>query len=473
MAKEYGKEKGEEVFYATANKEGWNVKGKRSLEEIWKTDHSRFERAASDEGYPWAEIDDFVREKLKVYPQQKAGDWDYRYGTFSPEKKKRVDEYAQDMFHQNFLQLDTDDQNRVIKALSTAYMMEEKSVRMRTSDFSVEMKNGLVTGTSGVLIDSKPDLYDDICTKYCLKDMVDQIRERKITMDLEHETFRRDPSGLSKTMVPISRIDQANFGIGEDGHGFVQIKDTMNQHNSRYPEIAGSIKDGYLTAYSIAFRPEKVSYKSIGGKRYRILDKVNLLNVTYTGVPVNPRAQIGEIQMKSLSSIDNQLLLRIVNGDDVDAKSVEGSVSIEAKSKDGVSMAEKNEMVEKKDETPPASDSQPAQPNPPAAGDTLEGILKEILARLAALETKFADLSNSTKAAEPEEKKEEEPKEEKKEETQEKALEIEVANLKAKNAELEKVLNTPHVKGMRSHMEAETKAQEEKTQQKADLLRMF
>lgn len=482
MIEKYGADKGEKVFYATANKEKWDVDAKSNYNQ------SEVSREYQDT------MDDFMsgkkKEKKEGESEEKAYSfWDTKHDEADKEGKQILENGARKWFNKGFKELDEEDQQRVVtnEGYKHGEHVHYKSLVVRPSlKFEAEMKDGMVLGTSGVMIDTRPDLYNDICTKNCLKDMVNQMHERKMTMDLEHETFRGDTNAsLNKATIPISKITESAYQDTGDGHGIVQIKDQLNRHNYRYNEVAGSIKDGYLTAYSIAYRPEKVSFKSVGGKQYRILDKVSLLNVTYTGVPVNPRAEIGGVQMKSNNS-DNEFFLKMANGEEVDAKSVADSTgAIEAKSKDGVKM----DKVEKKaDEAPPKADAPPVENTAPApANDSLENVLKEILARLAAVEAKVSE--NDTKPAPeqtkadaeaPAEEKKESPIEEKKEDeepkkedAEQKALKSDIASLKAKLAEHEKILSTPFVKGARSQMDAELKAQVSATVKKPSVLEQF
>lgn len=64
---------------------------------------------------------------------EKAGNWDYRYGTFSAEKKQKLDSFSSQMFGGNFLSLSTSDQDKVVEALGSSYMMDEKSILTNTN----------------------------------------------------------------------------------------------------------------------------------------------------------------------------------------------------------------------------------------------------------------------------------------------------------------------------------------------------
>jgi uncharacterized small protein (DUF1192 family) len=303
-----------------------------------------------------------------------------------------------------------------------AKSFEQKAIG---SPFKIELKDGMVVSTTGVMIDNLPDLYRDVCTKECLKDMVAQLNERVFTMDIEHNSFRGDPStkALNVARIPISKITEAMYREA-DGVAQVVIKDSLNASHSRFNEVSGSIANGYLHSYSIAFVPEKVAMKTIDNTVYRFLGKVNLLNVTYTGVPVNPRAVMEDVVMKSKDEISRFT----DNTSDLDFKDFSSS-RIEAKS------------ISSKEESLMADDVS----------------LKDLSARIAVLEKENASLKAQLESKAEEEKEDEEEK--KKVEAEEKSLVLTIADLKAKIAEHEKILNTPYVKGARSQMEADLKAQ--------------
>ena len=167
----------------------------------------------------------------------------------------------------------------------------------------------------GYISTGSKDLANDIVTQNCMKSMLAQMQNRTITLDVEHETFKgRTPAekSMNKALIPVAKIVDASY----DGKG-IHVKTKLNTHNSRYEEVKGSIKDGFLHSFSIAYIPTKPYFKSMNGAMVRMLDDVNLLNVTYTGVPINPEAEFDKIMLKSISEsleFDEKEVAEILGG---------------------------------------------------------------------------------------------------------------------------------------------------------------
>lgn len=160
----------------------------------------------------------------------------------------------------------------------------------------VERKGEKEYYTYGYISTSDKDLVNDIVTKECLDDMLEQMSERVIKLDIEHESFRGETDTereINKTRIPIAKFVDAK----KDENGLF-TRAVLNKAHPRFKETWESIKGGFLDAYSIAFVvPENGAYVD-GDTRY--LKKINLLNVAYTGNPVNPEAKMGKVFAKSL-----------------------------------------------------------------------------------------------------------------------------------------------------------------------------
>lgn len=353
--------------------------------------------------------------------------------------------------------------------MGLAEQIEKKHVYNFYAPFKPEMKGGKVVGTSGVLIDSEEDFYGDICTKACLKDLVEQIKSRTITMDVEHETLRNLKSvdgSLNKDKIPVSKIVEASYE--ENGnYSRVHIKDRLNSHNNRYSEVEGSIRDGFLTGYSIAFVPTRYSYvEKKGGKENRLLDKVALLNATYTGTPVNPRSNMTDVFFKSLNEQDvEEIVDGILNGRAVPFEAESKGFKIETKSTGG-----KKSMEEGEEQHKDSKESFVAEKMYKEDMAEMKKYMKAMEEKIDALtdesektEDKAEDESEEKEKKEGSEgkaengngkKEEEEDKaedEEEKEKVEGKAIKKELAELKA---HVEKYLNTPLRKGRRVEMKA-------------------
>ncbi len=142
------------------------------------------------------------------------------------------------------------------------------------------------------------DLVNDIVTKGCMLDMAEQMAHRTIKLDFEHESMRGDNDldrQLNKTINPVAKIE--DFSMDKKG---LKIKAKLNQHTPRFNEIKNSIEEGFLDAFSIAYIPTETKDEFRNGQEIRLLDKVNLLNIAFTGTAINPQATIEKVFMKSL-----------------------------------------------------------------------------------------------------------------------------------------------------------------------------
>ncbi len=156
----------------------------------------------------------------------------------------------------------------------------------------------------GYISTSDLDLVNDIVTKNCLMDMAEQMRKRTIKLDIEHESFRGKSDiemQINKTIIPAAKIE--DFLMDKKG---LKVRAMLNRHIQRFNEVKNSIKDGFLDAFSIAFVPVKAEIAIKDGQEVRMLEKVNLLNVAFTGNPINTNASIEKVFMKSLDFLDEK-----------------------------------------------------------------------------------------------------------------------------------------------------------------------
>ena len=175
--------------------------------------------------------------------------------------------------------------------------MEEPSFIFSTSPIELKQE-GENFFVEGYISTSDLDLVNDIVTKTCILDMAEQMKTRTIKLDIEHESFRgksQIEAEINKTIIPAAKIE--DFLIDKKG---LKVRAMLNRHIQRFQEVKNSIKDGFLDAFSIAFVPVKETIQNKGGKQVRMLDKINLLNVAFTGNPVNTSATIENVFMKSL-----------------------------------------------------------------------------------------------------------------------------------------------------------------------------
>ena len=150
---------------------------------------------------------------------------------------------------------------------------------------------------TGYISTKSIDKFNDLITDECLDDMLIQIKSGNIKMDLEHETIHENNLNIN----PIARIVDAK----KDEKG-IWVKAELNQSNPRFQEIWGSIKDGFLDAFSIAFKPLETATRYIQGKAVRILNKLKLINIGITGTPVNDDCKMDKIVLKAIQEFKEQ-----------------------------------------------------------------------------------------------------------------------------------------------------------------------
>lgn len=156
----------------------------------------------------------------------------------------------------------------------------------------------------GYISTSDLDLVNDIVTKSCILDMAEQMKKRTIKLDIEHESFRGNNEvelEINKTIIPAAKMD--DFSVDKKG---LKVRAKLNKHIKRFDEVKGSIKDGFLDAFSIAYIPTETKTEFRNGQEIRLLDKIKLLNVAFTGNPVNTYSTMTNIFAKSLEFLKDQ-----------------------------------------------------------------------------------------------------------------------------------------------------------------------
>jgi len=221
-------------------------------------------------------------------------------------------------------------------------LVKKSEYTFRTEQFAFEMKGGKHYVT-GYISNTERDIVDDIVTEKALKSMLKQINESTITLDYEHEAFRDDP-----TILPAGKIVEAKI----DDRG-LWVKAEINKNSPKFKSLWGSIKDGFLKAFSIAFKPIKVVEKTLVDGTVRLIEELQLLNVAITATPVNQSAVISNYSMKSV-------MLKAINEvNEMVDENVEKPAEVKEEAKvEEVAEAPKEEVkeeakVEEKGEFPP------------------------------------------------------------------------------------------------------------------------
>ena len=140
------------------------------------------------------------------------------------------------------------------------------------------------------------DLAREVLTKSAQQDILRQVKGRVITLDTEHEIFySQDGSPLSKptSNIPIGKVVDAELRA-KGVWGRVEI----NGDCPKFKNIWGSILKGFLHSFSVAFYPVEAIKRKVDGVLKSFVNKLNLINITLTGSPVNPEAKFNAV-MKS------------------------------------------------------------------------------------------------------------------------------------------------------------------------------
>lgn len=197
---------------------------------------------------------------------------------------------------------------------------------------SVEVKGERESFVTGYIAVPEIDLENDLMTDTALKSMLRQITESAITLDFEHEAFRDDPSILPVGMIVEAKVD--NRGLW--------VKAKLNKHSPKYKALWGSIKEGFVNAFSVAFKPIKTVTKKIGDVSVRLIEELKLLNVAMTGTPMSPGSRMTGHSMKSVMLkaiedtkeekvlINKSLLTKIMEVKDMAEEEVKQEETVEA-----------------------------------------------------------------------------------------------------------------------------------------------
>lgn len=136
------------------------------------------------------------------------------------------------------------------------------------------------------------DKSGEVITPDAQRDIFNQIQNENITMDLEHEEWYDDKGNVlprpKNERIPVAKIIESR--LTPKG---VYVKAQLNTNLRGFKEVWGSIKDGFLKAFSVAFYP----VQKVGSA----IKHLQLVNVTLTGSPVNTQATF-TASMKSASA---------------------------------------------------------------------------------------------------------------------------------------------------------------------------
>lgn len=206
------------------------------------------------------------------------------------------------------------------------------------------------------------------------QDMLEQIQSQNITLDVEHSEWYDDAGNVlnkpKNTTIPVAKVVSAE--LRERG---VWIKAEINRNIPSFRSVWNSIKEGFLKAFSVAFYPVAKAGKEIS--------KLNLVNITLTGSPVNPNATFNVAMKSAKAFLDQQR-----QEENIMAEQEKIETQPEIKAEEEVKQPEP--VVEEKVEEPVVEEeSKPEEPKPEVKSEPnpLEAevkALKEEVAKLKA-----------------------------------------------------------------------------------------
>lgn len=184
----------------------------------------------------------------------------------------------------------------IYKRLVGMKNIESKSYSFLTDSIGfeeVEYKDGKKHYVTGYISTKDIDLYNDLVTERGMADMLHQLKSKKIKLDVEHEAWRDNPN-----ILPIGKIVEAKM----DKKG-IWVKAELNSASPSFKSVWESIKNGFIDAFSIAYKATNAVKRIVNGIEVRLLNGLQLLNVALTGNPVNPSAKIMNVMTKSLNEL--------------------------------------------------------------------------------------------------------------------------------------------------------------------------
>lgn len=245
-------------------------------------------------------------------------------------------------------------------------------------------KKAFVTGYISTM---DMDIYNEIMTEKAMQSMLSQIMSKNIVLDYEHEAFRDDNS-----ILPVGKIIEAKL----DERG-LWVKCQLNSNSPKYEALWGSIQDGFINAFSVAYKVLGQSQFEKDGVTITLIDELELLNVALTGTPVNKAAVMEEFGMKAvmLKSI------KLINKSMEEKNMSEEEKIPEAKPEEQLEepKAESNESEDKVEEKPAAPvEEQPKVEVPKQEESASEVALKALSEKMDKLLEENIALKSDLKA---------------------------------------------------------------------------
>jgi len=245
-------------------------------------------------------------------------------------------------------------------------LIEVKSEVDGTKDFFIE----------GHISTTDPDSVNDIVTSEGQDNLVEEMNVKDITMDLDHESFRKEDGSVPDrdlNKIPVAKVvESKRTTIG------AYVKAILNKDHPNFKSILASIKNGFLHSFSIAYHVKEAVNKIIDGNQFRLLNKVELRNVGITGNPANTNATFSVSLKSQIKKMEEKI--EEVKVEEVTLTEIKSSID-----------SLKEEIINLKSDEPEA---EPAKEEAPVAESAEVKSLKE---ENEAMKSELADLKSKLK----------------------------------------------------------------------------
>lgn len=199
------------------------------------------------------------------------------------------------------------------------------------------------------------DLSNEVITRSGQQDIYNQIIQRidnaTVTGDEEHEIFDEDPSEYSDSIPKVKFTDAELTDKG------VWVRAEINKDHPNIKNVWNSVKNKFLNAFSITFIPVQGIKKRVDGVWKSFINKLNLINITLTGNPMNPKATFNPVMKNALEGLKDSFGEEKVNTKGGNMKNTEQETKVSKKAEDnseeetskGESKVEEEKKPEDKD----------------------------------------------------------------------------------------------------------------------------
>jgi len=233
----------------------------------------------------------------------------------------------------------------------------------------------------GYISTDEVDRANEVVTREAMKSMVNQIKAGNVKLDVEHSTFQEGEND-----IPVGKIMDA--GMDEKG---LWVKCVLNKAHSKFKEVWASVKNGFLDAFSIAYKTTEFVNELVDGVNVTLLKGLELLNVAITGNPICRGAKMTESFYKSMKYINENKEVKNMTEENVESKpEAEAEAPKEEEAKEEVKEEVQEEKPEEvKEEEKPAEVGEEApkeevEEEKPQPLDEIKSLMKKEIASLKA-----------------------------------------------------------------------------------------